>query len=365
MSSKFFSATELAGDFIPDLNPPTIVKGIFSPGEISLIAGAPGTGKTSIMSALCSHTVNGLTIGSLIVEKTPVFYFAPEDPAGVKRRAYSYMGRPGWKNGTFFVISGVPDLTNQDCIKEMESIIRTKMLEFGYSKCFCVIDTLTLSLGDGDENSASTASVVAANLSTLAKNVNGAIAMLHHVSGSDLMKPRGSSGYIGNMDCVYVIHEDKTHIGSEKVVLFTALKQKNTKLKAPLAFKLGSYEIGIDKYGDVVTVPQATIMDTVPSLGTKPANDNVRIPADKRGRKTNILQILGDGEEQNPGQYLSYDEIMSRTGAPFNQVRNNRDSLRKAVSRIMNELIDEGRAEHDGVTGYRIRSLFTQTSPES
>lgn len=147
MSSKFFSGAALAGEYVPDLNPPTIVKGLFSPGEISLIAGAPGTGKTSILTALSSHTVNGLPIGPLIVEKTPVFYFAAEDPAGVLRRAYPYMGRPGWRKGPFMVISGVPDLTNPECIKEMENIIRAKMQEIGASQCFCIIDTLTLSLG--------------------------------------------------------------------------------------------------------------------------------------------------------------------------------------------------------------------------
>lgn len=95
-----------AGEFRPKINVPFVVKDLFKPGEVAMIAGAPGLGKSTITAAIGAHVAQGRYFGGLPVHNAVVVYYAAEDAYGVLCRAYPYMRDPACANATFYVVHG-------------------------------------------------------------------------------------------------------------------------------------------------------------------------------------------------------------------------------------------------------------------
>lgn len=72
-----------AGEFEPKINVPFVVKDILKPGEVGMLAGAPGLGKSTITAAIAAHAAQGRDFGGLSVKNAVVIYYAAEDAYGV------------------------------------------------------------------------------------------------------------------------------------------------------------------------------------------------------------------------------------------------------------------------------------------
>ncbi len=75
----------------PDLDKKYIVKHWLQPGHVGMLAAPPAHGKTAIVAALCANLALGHSFAGLNVRRTAIYYLAPEDPVGVKDRAYPYL----------------------------------------------------------------------------------------------------------------------------------------------------------------------------------------------------------------------------------------------------------------------------------
>lgn len=99
-----------AGEFRPMINAPFVVKNLFKPGEVAMIAGAPGLGKSTITAAIAAHAAQGRNFGGLSVRNAVVIYYAAEDAYGVLCRAHPYMRDPACAHAPFYVVHGAPNL---------------------------------------------------------------------------------------------------------------------------------------------------------------------------------------------------------------------------------------------------------------
>lgn len=131
-----------AGEFKPMIDVPFVVKDLFKPGEVAMVAGAPGLGKSTIMAAIASHAAQGRNFAGLSVEKTVVIYYAAEDAYGVNCRAYPYMHDPACANAPFYVVHGAPNLLEPEAPEKIARFVKTKMIEHNCDQSLVIFDTL-------------------------------------------------------------------------------------------------------------------------------------------------------------------------------------------------------------------------------
>lgn len=344
-----------AGEFKPKINVPFVVKDLFKPGEVAMIAGAPGLGKSTITAAIGAHAAQGRDFGGLSVQNAVVIYYAAEDAYGVLCRAHPYLRDPACANAPFYVVHGAPNLMDPQTPEKVARFVSAKKAEHGCEKALVVFDTLNRCIGDADENSSSAMGMAIGNATYIAQSTNAAVVIVHHVGKGNPDSPRGSSAFHSNLDCLCMLNQAPSS-GSSKVVLLNPVKQKNANELPPLPFKLEALQVGVDDEGCVVTVPMAKPME--PSLFAKPAktaNDN-RQPSPKtkktNERREDIKRVLIELNKSNPGTFYSPTEVAARSGLVFNEMRHS-DTLRTTVRRVLEALEKAGQAECGG-KGYRL-----------
>lgn len=346
-----------AGEFRPKINVPFVVKDLFKPGEVAMIAGAPGLGKSTITAAIGAHVAQGRYFGGLPVHNAVVVYYAAEDAYGVLCRAYPYMRDPACANATFYVVHGAPNLMDPETPEKVARFVAAKKAEHGCEKALVVFDTLNRCIGDADENSSSAMGMAVGHATYIAQTTNAAVLILHHVGKGNPDSPRGSSAFHGNLDCLCILNKAPAS-GSSKVVLLNAVKQKNATELPPLPFKLDALTIGTDDEGSIVTVPMAVPME--PKLFARSpvvANDNRKPRPKTEERRADIERVLRELNKAKPGLFCPPTEIALMSGSAFNEVRES-DSLRVAVRRALEALEKSGVAEK-GAAGYRLAKTPT------
>ncbi|NVJ64531.1 MAG: AAA family ATPase [Flavobacteriaceae bacterium] len=341
-----------AGEFQPTINAPFVVKNLFKPGEVGMIAGAPGLGKSTITAAIAAHAAQGRDFGDLSVKNAVVIYYAAEDAYGVLCRAYSYVRDPACADAPFYVVDGAPNLLDSETPETVARFVTSMMAKHRCEQALVVFDTLNRCIGEADENSSSAMGTVVGNAALIAKQANASVILVHHTGIGNPDRPRGSSAFHGNVDCLCLLNE-APQSGASKVVLLNAIKQKNAQELGPLPFKLASLEIGTDDEGYLVTVPMAVPMEPKSfAKSTRAANDNRSTPSKTEARRADIERVLFELGKTNQGAFFAPTQIAARSGSPFNDVRNS-DSLRVAVRRSLEALEKEGKAERSE-EGYRI-----------
>lgn len=354
-NTRFSSSSEVtkAGEFKPEINRAFVVKDLLKPGEVGMLAGAPGMGKTTITAAIAAHAAQGRDFGGLSVKNAVVIYYAAEDPYGVLCRSHPYMRDPACENAPFYVVHGAPNLLDPEAPRKVAHFATSKMIEHRCDQALIVFDTLNRCIGDADENSSSAMGSVVGHASYIAQTANAAVLFVHHVGNSSQDRPRGSSAFQGNVDFLCILNKAPDS-GGGKVVLLNPIKQKNAQELGPLPFKLGSLHIGTDNEGCSVTVPMALPMKATAFTETITANNDNRKPAPKtEQRRADLSRVLFELDATHPGSYSAPSEIAARSGSAFNDVRDNADSLRVAVRRTLEALEKAGTAERCS-EGYRI-----------
>lgn len=340
-----------AGEFRPLINVPFVVKDLFKPGEVGMIAGAPGLGKSTITSAIAAHAAQGRNFGGLSVKNAVVIYYAAEDPYGVLCRAHPYMRDPACANSPFYVVHGAPNLLDPGTPEKVARYVSLKQAEHGCDQALVIFDTLNRCVGEADENSSTAMGTVIGNATHIAQNSKSSVIFVHHTGNANPDRPRGSSAFHSNVDCLCLLNKAPESV-SENVVLLNPLKQKNAQTLDLLPFKLSALEIGTDNEGRVATVPMAIPMeprDFTSALKSK--SDYARPSNATTERRDDIERVLQELSKTHPEAFFSATEIAARSGSVFNEVRGS-DSLRKAVSRSLDALVKARKAEK-GKKGYR------------
>jgi hypothetical protein len=213
-----------------------------------------------------------------------------------------------------------------------------------------VYDALNLCIGDGDENSARDMGRAIGNAQELARDTKAHVLIVHHTTATDPTKPRGSSAMVGNVDTVTVLRAVESDDG-RSITLLTQEKQRSQKKGSPICFEIGEYEIGYDDDGDRQTVAMAGLAQDPPSSPVKTPPPSKPTQAQLRAR--DVMTILAALAKQRPEAFHSAKDIGEATGPAFAAAKQKPDSLRRAVKKVLDDLIAEGRIEGDD-SGYRL-----------
>lgn len=347
----------------PNPNRPYIVKGLFLESQVSLLVGPPNTGKSSVVAFLASKAALGEDIGPLRTKSALILYIAAEDPKGISDRTYAFLQAPTPEYRGFFIHDRPFDLTNRSDMKRAVADVKRLVRDTGAERMMVVYDTLNLCIGDGDENSARDMGRAIGNAQELARDTKAHVLIVHHTTAADPTKPRGSSAMVGNVDTVSVLRAVESDDG-RSLTLLTQEKQRSQKKGSPICFEIGEYEIGYDDDGDRQTVAMAGLAtDTPPTLVDSPTPSK---PTQAQLRARDVMAILTALAKERPEEFHSAKDIGEATGLAFAAAKKKPDSLRRAVKKVLDDLIADGRIEGDD-SGYRKvhgTDSFPQADPE-
>ena len=299
-----------------------IVKNLLLAGQVSILCGAPNTGKSAVMAAAASHIAMGRDFAGHRAARAAVLYIAAEDPDGIADRAYPYL-RAGVSAASPFHIH--PHPINLCAAQEVGYFIEEAVAyqdATGCDRLFVVVDTLNLCIGDGDENSARDMGHAMGNAQRIARETGAHVMIIHHTAGHDGSRPRGSTAMEGNVDTLLTLHKaDEKQ--PEGVVFISQRKQRSVRKGAPIAFKITGFDAGTDSEGDPLTVPMAVPFRPTSSLVAekkKPASK----PSQFDERCEDVKRVLVDlAAANNDDEWFDAATIRGHTGTPFNALRDN------------------------------------------
>lgn len=321
---------------------PYLVKDLLLFGQVSILAGPPNTGKTSIIASIAAHSAAGQPLGKRQVAKAATLYVAAEDPQGVAERGSAILKRQRRRKLPFDIIDRAIDLTDRAEMIKFSVEIGQYMKRRRLRRLFIVFDTLNLCIGDGDENSARDMGRAISNAQRVARTHNAHVLIVHHSTASEPGRPRGSTAMIGNTDSLLILADGANEDGRQFIVVKQE-KQRSMRKGDPLLFELQAIEVGKDTDGDPITLPMA-----LPARDAHAADLVVRQKA-KKGvrpdRARHLLAVLKQLDGKTPGAFHAVAEIRACLAGPFENVRDNADSLRKALKSACDDLIAEGKAE--------------------
>ena len=237
-----------------NLEPPKsseyLIKGVIEPSQVSIWAGAPGSGKTFLMLYMAHAIATGREVFGRGVRQAKTLYMALEGRGGINKRVYALCRDTG--DAPLFGVSGTSlDLLVSDRsgtrinTEVVESLIRT--IRENELKLL-IIDTLNLTLGGADENDNSMMGQLLKAAGDIATATQCHIAFVAHTGHKAETGVRGASSQRGNGDQIVIISGDKT---------LKASSHPPGKVKdgAPfeLFFELKGENLATDDDGDAIT----------------------------------------------------------------------------------------------------------------
>ncbi len=342
-----------ANSFTINPNRPYIVKNLLLAGQVGMIAGEPNLGKSAIMSCIAAHVAMGRDMGDMKVERAAVLYVAAEDPEGILERAYPFMNSAPDGAAAFEVLDEGPDMTNTKEVKAFRDYAEEFRAFHGSNDLLIVFDTLNLSIGDADENSARDMSRVFRHAQFIAKSTGAHVLFIHHVGTGDKARPRGSSAMTATLDTLLTLERAEDDSGA--AAMLVQKKQKRIRKGRAIAFRIEAYVAGTDDDGEVFTVPMATAFKPDTSLSTSNASKTKGLakPAASGQRAAEALRLLKGMAARDAEKWHSRAEIGDLVGGPFNEIRDNKENLRKAISRAIETLLKAGSIEKGECGGFR------------
>jgi hypothetical protein len=257
---------ELFADITPVLTRRALIKGLLLASTKVVIFGQEGCGKTFLVLDQLLHIAAGLPWFGRKVRQGPVVYIAAEGAAGVRLRVEAWKRKNGIDDLSFAIIPVAVDLLDPrvDLVKLFRVLDYLAEL-WGTPPVAIAIDTLSQTMGGGDENTSDMAAYIA-NCTRLTEPHRCATVIVHHQPlDAQTKRPRGHSSLAGAVDTM--IHVE----GREGTRRVTITKQKDLVRGDDIFFRLVPVELGVDEDGEAVTscvVEEADAVDE-PTTGPK------------------------------------------------------------------------------------------------
>ena len=342
-------------DIVVSLNRPYLVKGLLLPKQVSVLAAPPNTGKSSIVAALLACIAQGIPFAGLRVKKAAVIYVGAEDPEGIAIRAHGHFITDEAKAAAnFHVLDQAVDVSNLAAVHQFTKDMNILLKRTRATRSIIVFDTLTLSIGDSDENVARDMTRVMENAQQLARQTGAHVMFVHHTSAADAKKARGSTALVGNADTVLLL--DPVKGGDLPRVLLESFKQRSLPKLPPFGFEIEAQELGYDDDNDLVTNPFADWVEDISewNVGQTSKRSAKNLGEDRAREVLRVLRELEDlGQADGEGQPFGSSAIAKYVHGPFDRTQMKSDSLQKAVREGLAALVKSGKVEKVGTHKYR------------
>lgn len=347
-----------AADFDIDAGRPALVKGLLLEKQVSLLCSPANTGKTSVAASIAAHIAQGKDLGSRRVRKGGVFYIAAEDATGVLERAYPFIKGSTAQTDDFLVSGSPVDLRDDAAIGGLIRGLHRWKERAKHERILVVFDTLNLSVGDGDENSARDMSRAMGNAQRIAAETSAHVMIVAHVPKADSSRPRGSTALEGNCDTVLVLRRVEDEDGDMNIVQAVPTKQRSIPRKTTFAFEIASHPVCKDEDGDQVTVAKAVPLDReieilVSTKGDKPVKMKRNLKMERASAVLKVLdEIIRDKKLSSVPKQDIKDRCKAQSPDAFDAVLHNHESFDKGIRDALSTLVIQGKIKKIGQDHY-------------
>lgn len=235
-----------------------VVKGLISPGELSVFWGPPKSGKSFFVSHITYAIAQGRSVFGRRVKAAKVLYVSAEGESGVKGRARALEDR--YKTTPDFLVIAQP-INLLDPGADIESLIS---IINKHLAAVVILDTLARVLAGGDENASQDMGTVIRHIDRIRHETGAHVIVVHHGTKSGSNGPRGHGSLLGAADLVVEITKSDSGLR-----VATVTHAKDDPDGAGMAFQLDIVELGIDIDGDTRTTCLVKELENHESLNTK------------------------------------------------------------------------------------------------
>lgn len=313
-----------------------ILKGLMARGDLVLLVGPPGAGK-SLLGPLIAHAVaSGAPVLGRRVRRQRALYVPCEDEHGMVGRVRALdMERGGADD--LLLLGGAPNLRNKQDARDMCAVIAANRIGL------VVVDTLAAAFPGMQENESADMGAAIAALRSLTKPTGAAVLALHHPAKADpTMEPRGFSGLAGAADVVLKIMPPAA---KETVRTVAIGKNRNGPGFGNVGgFTVREVPIGLDVDGDpvvsVIAEETATCPRAAPKLPKQAESARAALYAAMHGGGADLPRGDGFPAEQTRGVRVDAWRVeCMRRGLSGS---NDPAAQRKAFARARDTLRDRG-----------------------
>lgn len=212
-----------------------LIQDIMYEGELSLVYGASGSGKSAIVTSMLALASIKQDIGPYQSGWIDVYWFPTENPNEHCRRLVAMRDKNTEKYGvigTHYVTRDPLTLVGPNSAKHVEYISEFIEENRSFASPVMVVDTLNQSMPGAEENSSTSMSEVVANLKAIQANHPRLHVMTIHHSGKKKENgPRGHSSLFAAMDTCMFVSSNR----GQRCLEIT--KQRGEKASAKIGFK--------------------------------------------------------------------------------------------------------------------------------
>lgn len=188
-----------------------IIDGVFGFGELSVVYGAPGDGKSVIIGDAACHVAAGLPWFGRPVDQVAVLYVALERAGLVRRRFAAWAKHHRVVSLPLAVIDGGLDLVrSSDDVKKLYDTVREVEWPADVDLFWIIIDTKARAMGSGDENAAKDMNALVANIDRLRRMTGAHVTLIDHVPHHDKTRIRGHGALLGAADATFRVSKGVT-----------------------------------------------------------------------------------------------------------------------------------------------------------
>lgn len=236
-----------------------LIKGLFAPGDVACIFGAPGAGKSLIAPFLGYMVAQGQEAFQMRTKAGGVFYVAAEDSHGMRGRVKALKQAHGSAQA-FRLVEGVSQLMTANPDKTAPDLLALVDAVKAERPALIFIDTLAMAFPGQEENSAEAMGRVVA-VSRLLTRWGAAVVLIHHDTKSEGGTPRGHSILNGALDvALHVKRDDEAGIIRGKLT-----KNRNGTCDRDIAFTIATENGGTDEDGEAITLPRCNPLHGAPA----------------------------------------------------------------------------------------------------
>ena len=231
---------------IPDIQPSNyLIKSLLGAGEMSVIYGASGDGKSFFTLDLCLHVATGKAWRDHRTKPCGVIYLAGEGQASFARRIVAALGHLQIQAAPILFIPVSLPLTDPAIIEKIERVAHEQFTEIPLG--LIVSDTLARNFGAGDENSSQDMGRYIAASDRLRQSTGAHILHVHHTGKDTTKGARGSYSLTAAADTVIEISR------SDGLRTAEIKKLRDGDSDQSYGFSLRQVALGDDDEGDPIT----------------------------------------------------------------------------------------------------------------
>jgi hypothetical protein len=308
-----------------------LIHGLISKGQLAMIAGPSGSGKSVFQLHLGAALLNGSVVfDHAIPKRARMLYVNLEGDLKPRLEAIE-QHHPGWSFPApdAMFLTRPWRLNDRDSVEDLANHVNQAG---GVDVIF--IDTLNRATPGSDENLSTDMGMVIAHANLLINKTGAAVVLTHHTGKAKERGPRGHSSLYAALDTCLMV--DETESGMRMVELVKTRQGPGGK---KYYFTIENIALGEDDYGLPIIGPALTEVEGSPEM-ERAATAPALTPQQKEALLALSLHVQ-NGLNGEPLEGISRDEALEIVKAAFTAVSTKHRSTR--AREAIDALIEAGR----------------------